>query len=351
MRVALDMTPSITGATGIARYVEALARALGQRDDVEVAPFVVGRGAYPVPAGVRHLRVPLRVVGRSWRYGGPPTVERLVGRVDSTHASGTVLPSGRAPIVAVMFDVAGLDHPDLHPRRDVRQMEAYVRALPRAAAVVTISQATADALLGRGVPQELLHVIPLGASDLPPPLGPDWQRPYVLAVGAPVPRKSYDDLLRAVALLGRDDLTVVIVGPVGTEDPALERLAAELGLGDRYHRTGPVDDAHLAGWYGSAAAVAAPSVEEGFGLPILEAQRAGAPVVASDIAAHREVADGGATLVPVGAVQALAEAVEAAVAGGPSVALAVQRGRENAALYTWEACAEATLAVHRSVLG
>jgi glycosyltransferase involved in cell wall biosynthesis len=351
MRIALDVTSAINGATGIARYVTALADEWGAHDQVEVAAFAVGRGGYPVPSGARHLRLPLRWVGRSWRLHGPPRVERLVGPVDSIHACGSFVPTGRAPIVAVVYDLAGLAHPDLHPARDVAQLRGFLADLGRAAAVVAISQATADDLVRRGVRPEVVHPIPLGVSDLPPARPTGWARPYVLAVGAPVPRKAYVDLLRAVARIGDPELTVVIVGPPGSEDEALEALAVELRLGDRYHRAGRVDEAELAGWYQGAAAVAAPSVDEGFGFPVLEAQRAGAPVVASDIESHREIAGGAAMLVPVGDVDRLAEALEAAIAGGTSVAAAVLAGADNARRYTWAACAEATLAVHRAVAG
>ena len=346
MRIALDVTPAMTGATGIARYVTAMDRAWRARDDVDVAAFAVGRHVHPVPEGARHLRVPLRVVARSWGRGGFPSVERLVGAIDTVHASGPVVPTASAPIVAVVYDLAPLDHPDLHPQRDVDQLRRYVDDLRRVAAVVTISQATADALAGRGVPAGVVHVIPIGTAELPPPVRPAWDRPYVLTVGAPVPRKAYADVLRALTLLPGTDLTVVVVGPTGSEDPALEALAAELGLGDRYHRVGPVDDAELSGWYAGAAAVAAPSVDEGFGIPILEAQQSGTPVVVSDIAAHREVAGDAATFVPVGCPTDLAEALAEVLERGPEVERAVQRGRENAGRFSWEACAAATLAVH-----
>lgn len=352
LRIAVDVTPNVTGATGIARYVAGLAGALDARHDVTVARFAVGRGPHAPPAGTRHLSVPLRLVARSWAYGGPPTVEHLVGPVDSVHASGPVVPSSRAAAVTVVHDLAGLDRPDLHPARTVRQLRAQLRAVARCDAVIAVSQATADALTGRGVPAALIHVVALGVRTFPPAVEPQiGRRPYVLAVGSPVPRKAYGDLLRAMARLPPSPLALVIVGPPATEDRALERLAAELGITDRYHRAGWAPDAELAGWYAGASALAAPSIDEGFGLPVVEAQAAGVPVVASDIAAHREVSGGAATLMPVGDVDALRDALAATVARGPEIEAAVTAGRANAARYTWEACAEATLAVHRSVGG
>lgn len=348
--IAFDVTSMITGATGISRYVRATADALeGLPDAPEVRRFAVGRSTLPPPDGTAWCRVPLRVVDLSWRLGGPPRVERLVGPVASVHASGSVLPRAAAPIVAVMYDLAALDHPTLHSRRHIAELERYLNALSRAAAVITISETTADRLRAVAAHPNV-HVVPIGCTAFPAPQPPAvLPTPYVLAVGAPVPRKAYDRLLRALADPALRAVSLVIVGPEGSEDPMLAALAAELGLADRYIRPGEVTEAQLAGWYAGAAALAAPSVDEGFGLPVVEAQSLGVPVVASDIAVHREVSGGAALLVPAGGEGLLVEALAAAVDRDPAIEGTVAAGRRNAARYTWEACAEATLAVHRLV--
>jgi glycosyltransferase involved in cell wall biosynthesis len=351
-RIAIDVTPLITGTTGITRYVRELAAALEARPDATTLHrFAVGRALVPAPAATRHFKVPLRVVDRAWRWLGQPAVERLVGPVDTVHASGPVLPPAKAPVVAVVYDLAALDHPELHPARDVAQLQRYVAALPRAAAVLAISETTADALTATGVPADRVHVVPIGRTKLPeqaeaPPLA---GRPYVLAVGAPVPRKGFDTLLRAVARL-HGDVAVAIVGPPGSEDAALAALAADLGMSDRVHRAVDVSDAQLAGWYRSAAALAAPSVAEGFGLPLVEAMGEMIPVVASDIAVFREVTGGHALLVPVGETDALTGALAEALDASASVHAATEAGAVHAQRYTWEQCAAGTLAVHRALI-
>lgn len=353
LTIGFDVTSTIVGATGVARYVREVGEGLEALPDPPVLRrFAVGRatvaGAEDVEA-VR-LRVPLRLVARSWGWGGPPSVERLVGPVDSVHAAGPVLPTTRRPVVAVVHDLAALDHPELHPPRDVSQIRRYVAGLRHVAAVVTGSQATADRLAERapGLP---VHVTPWGRSPLAAPEAPPLAgRPYVLVVGAPVPRKGYDLLLRAVARLGTDDLAVAIVGPAGSEDERLAQVAAEVGLTDRVHRAHDVTDAELAGWYAGATVLAAPSIEEGFSFPVVEAQGLGVPVVISDIPVHREVAGSAAAFVSVGDIDELAQALEAAVAGGGDVDRSVELGRASAARFTWAACAAATAAVHREVV-
>jgi glycosyltransferase involved in cell wall biosynthesis len=337
--IALDATPAITGRTGIARYVTELAAAM-EAAGTEVQRFALGRRIVPVPAGVRHVPIPLRVLDRWWRSVPWPGVGR---GASSVHASGPLLVPSRRPVVGVVYDIAPLDHPELHPARDVEQLRRYVAGLHGAAAVVTISAATADRLVVAGVPEAKVHVVPIGRTPFPAPVAPPLSpRSYVLAVGAPVPRKGYGALVEAMARLPEHAL--VIVGHEGPDDDRLAAAAA--GHGVRLVRVRDADDAALAGWYAAAAAVAVPSVEEGFGLPVVEAQAAAVPVVASDIAVFREVGGGHPFLVPVGDAGALADALEEAVSGHGTD---LDAARANADRYSWAACATATLAVHAAV--
>ncbi len=351
LTIGIDVTPTINGATGIARYVRELGRALDGLDDAPVRkPFAVGRAQVPPEPGVRRCRVPLRLLQRSWARGGPPSVERLVGPLDTVHASGPALPTAAAPVVAVVYDLAPLDHPELHPARAVAQLRRYVEGLHRAAAVVAISQATADRLSAEA-PRVPIHVTPLGSPRLPAAVSPARTGGrYVLAVGMPVARKGYERLVDALPHLD-PEVRLVVVGAPGPIDRALRRRAGELGVADRLHRATSVSDAELAGWYSEASAVAVPSTEEGFSLPLVEAQRYGAPLVVSDIPVHREVAAGSALLVPPGDVRGWVDALTAVLAGGAEIERLVQAGQANATRYTWERCAAATLAVHRGIAG
>lgn len=347
--IAVDVTPAMTGRTGIARYVNELVPAL-RAHGAPVRTFALGRSIVGVPAGARHVGVPLRVLDRAWRATGRPRIERLAGAAASVHASGPVLVPARAPVIGVVYDLAPLDHPELHSRRDVAQLRRYVDEARNAAAVVTISESTATRLVLAGVPSERVHPIPIGRTELPEPVAPPLsRRSYVLAVGAPVPRKGYRTLVRTLPRLG--DLALVIAGHRGVDDEDLAALAASLGVSGRLHRAVDVDDRALAGWYRDAAAVVLPSVEEGFGLPLVEAQAAGVPVVASDIEVFREVSGGHAVLVPVGDDGAMADAILEVTAGGAAVDARIQAALANAGRFTWGACAAATLAVHRQVSG
>lgn len=346
--IAVDLTPAITGATGIARYVQEVAARMAAEPDIEVRGFALGRALRPVPPDTRHVRVPLRVVDAVWRAVGWPRLDRITGSVASVHASGPVLPPAGAPIVAIVHDLAAIDHPHLHPPRDVAQLRRYVAELHRAAAVIAVSQTTARRLAAEVDPSRI-HVVPQGVATLPaaedPPLV--GQR-YLLTVGSAVPRKRYDAVIRALPSLD-PDVRLVLVGPAGPEDRALAELSRSLGVADRVHQTGEVSDGQLAGWYQHAAAVVAPSIEEGFGLPLVEALAAGSVVVASDLPVHREVTGDAAVFAAVDDDDALRDALATALERGSAVDDLRARGARHAARYSWDACAQATLAVHRSV--
>ncbi len=95
-----------------------------------------------------------------------------------------------------------------------------------------------------------------------------------------------------------------------------------------------MDDVHLPGLYAGAAAVIQISWYEGFGIPIVEALAAGAPVVASDIPAHREVAGGAAILVAPGDIRGVVDAA-LSILGGDR-AHDVEAGKRAARTFSWE---------------
>jgi glycosyltransferase involved in cell wall biosynthesis len=157
--------------------------------------------------------------------------------------------------------------------------------------------------------------------DAPAPAAAPHPGRYLLFVGARDPRKALD------------------VATAAHERARARGLAAELVVvGDGLRR---VDDAELAALYAGALAVVAPSYLEGFGLPPLEAAAHGTPAVVSDLPCFAETLGDAALRVPVGDVDALADALLRI--GGDDV-LRARLGaaaRERAALYTWQRAAAA----------
>lgn len=276
-----------------------------------------------------------------------------MGGADVVHATGSLLPATRLPLVVTVHDVAALRYPELHPARHVQQQRALVAALDRAAVIVTVSATTADDLAHLGIERERLVVAPLGLTPLPEPVAPSAAVPgagYLLTVGETSPRKGYDVVLRAVARLG-GELRVVMAGPPAGDEQRLRGLIVELGLADRVTRLGAVSDAELSWLYRNAGALCFPSISEGFGLPVLEALAAGLPVIASDIPVTRELAASAAVYADDHDPDAWTHAIERAVADEPLRARLEAAARARAGEFTWERTAEATLGAYSLAAG
>jgi len=169
------------------------------------------------------------------------------------------------------------------------------------------------------------------------------ERAFVLFVGTLQPRKNLRRLLQAMALPAMTGFDLVVAGGRGWGGEDLEVLAREIGLGARAHFLGYVSDETKAALLRGARALVMPSLHEGFGFPVLEAQMAGTPVVAADTSSLPEVVGDGAILVD--PLDPAAIAAGLAVAVGDEVARAslIARGHANAGRFSWDVCARQIL--------
>ncbi len=131
---------------------------------------------------------------------------------------------------------------------------------------------------------------------------------------------------------------LVLAGQPGWGMADTERALAEARHGDRIIRTGYLPDEAVPALLRQAAVAVYPALEEGFGLPALEAMACGAPLVTTEGTAMAEFAEGAALLVPPGEAAALADAVDSALDQGRGTERQ-QHGRRVAAARTWEASA------------
>jgi glycosyltransferase involved in cell wall biosynthesis len=140
---------------------------------------------------------------------------------------------------------------------------------------------------------------------------------------------------------------LVLPGAPSPYEVRLRELAAELGIDDRVHLPGWLDDADLDGLYRLASCVALPSRLEGFGLPVLEAMARGVPVACSDRTALPEVAGDAALLFDPDDLEAVTDAVARLLRDVPLREELVARGLARARQFTWDATAAATLESYR----
>jgi len=177
----------------------------------------------------------------------------------------------------------------------------------------------------------------------------------VLLVGRLTRLKGHLVLLDAVAATGRADLHIVAAGPFELHDPYVGEVrarAAALGLGERLHLVGPVDD--MAAAYAAADVVACPSRMEAFGRVSIEAQAMARPVVVHRVGGLPETLLEGSTgwTVEPGDTAAFAAALTRAlaVAAGADAGFAARARRFVAERYDLETMTAATLAVYGELL-
>jgi glycosyltransferase involved in cell wall biosynthesis len=259
----------------------------------------------------------------------------------------------RVPSAAMVFDLVAFD-PALRPQRRSGLIERATLPLAtrRAAALIAISQATADAVVAR-FPQARGKVVvaPLGSSTALADTSVSASLPdavpnhgYVLAVGTLEPRKNLPRLVAAFERLP-DDLQrahpLVVTGRLGWD--AGETTSALRSLGDRAIQTGFVSDAQLALLYRHCTLFAYPSLGEGFGLPVLEAMAAGAPVLTSDRSSLPEV--GGSAVAYCDPTDVDSIAISLGTLLGDSVRRKEMReaGRARAVQFSWTHTAEIVL--------
>jgi glycosyltransferase involved in cell wall biosynthesis len=327
IRVGIDVSPLALTRAGTARYVRGLLGELERRTELELVRLAFG-GSGRAAALVRDTAWYLALLPREARRRGLGVLHCTTFRAP---LRSTV------PVVVTVHDLALLRRPELFtPWVRVYGATLLRRVIRSAARVIAVSEFTRGEVVElAGVPEERVRVVPNGAGEPFVPEGPGAEGDYVLAVGTLEPRKNLPRLADATRRLGLELRVVGARGWGGIEAS---------GEGVRWLGERPDDE--IARLYRGALCVAYPSLYEGFGLPVLEALRCGAPVVTSAGTAMEEVADGAAELVDPLDAASIAAGIERAIARRDELA---RRGPERAAAYSWAAAADATAAVYREL--
>jgi glycosyltransferase involved in cell wall biosynthesis len=170
---------------------------------------------------------------------------------------------------------------------------------------------------------------------------------YLLYVGTLQPRKNLARVIAAFATLASEfpHVGLVLAGQAARQGNELQRQVDWLGLSNRVHFPGYVADQDLPALLTGARVFVFPSLFEGFGLPILEAQACETPVLTSTTSSCPEVAGAGALLVPPTDVRAISMALRRLLSEPSLRAHLVEAGRQNLGRFGWEAAARVTLAV------
>jgi len=269
------------------------------------------------------------------------------------------------PGVVTIHDLAIYDHPEWFPAGQWFATRVVVpRSIHGARVIICPSAATRQSVVRLfGVAAARCRVIPHGVeTEFALPVSPAVRDAvktryglpdrYLLQVGTVQPRKNYVTTLRALARIPTGQrIPLVVVGGFGWKyDPVVEAVR-ELDLAGWVRFVGYAQLPELPALYQMADAVVFPSLDEGFGLPVLEAFAAGTPLIASTAGAIPEVAGDAALLGEAEDDAALAGNLRRILQDRELRERQIAAGRARAALFAWSASAAAHREAYASVVG
>ena len=364
MRIALDVSASLDGPSGLEYYIEsltsALAKAAPEREFLLYSPFWssprrLEEARLPRARNVTRVRLaaPQRLLLPAEEAAGLLWRERRLRAlgVDAVHGlSNTLPPLSRLPGIVTVHQAGGAP-PGLWSRFFFGLLPE--RSARRADRVIAVSNLTREkAIATYRLDPARVVTVHFGGPDpafRPGTDAPAAGVPYVLHVGALAPHKNVPALMRAFARIVAKDpgrpLRLVLVGRPGAASDEVARLAAEAPIAGRVDVLGMLPREKIVELYQGAAAVAIPSLQEGFCFPVLEAMACGAPVVVADSSAMPEVAGDAALTCDASRPEELERALSRVLDEPELAADLRRRGAARALSFSWEKAARETLAV------
>jgi glycosyltransferase involved in cell wall biosynthesis len=349
---------------GVSFYIEQLLHHLADADTHHRYTVYTTRGldaaelGLPARFRVRPSRLPTinPRVRIPWEQFVAPLLLRQIG-ADLFHGTLNVIPLAcPVPGVVTVHDLAFIRFPHTFRSYNRTYLDMATRmSVKRAARICAVSEHTKREVVGLlGVPPERVVVTPNAARQHfhppdPAALAAFRQRhslpeQFVLYVGTLEPRKNLVTLLEAYAEVAHSSAAPLIVG--GGRgwlfEPIFARLEA-LGLRERVHFIGYIDEEELPLWYAAATLFVFPSFYEGFGMPPLEAMACGTPVVTSNTTSLPEVVGDAGLMVSPSSADELAAAIVRLLDDADLRADLRERGLRRARAFSWHTSAARTL--------
>jgi glycosyltransferase involved in cell wall biosynthesis len=369
MDFGLDVRPSLSRPTGVGTYVLGLAERLPLLAPDDRFHFFSAsiKERYPArawPANVRLVdrRLPVRGLNIAWTRAGWPPLDRLVGAsLDLVHSPTPLLvPCRKGKRIVTIHDLFFLKRPDMVDGEVLTDYVPLVRDhVRRADGVLCVSEYTAaETRRLLDVPEEKIAVTPHGVDPAYRGAPSDdlvdetlrrlrLPRGGILYVGTSEKRKNLVTLVMAYMTLARRRR----LPPLVLAGPGSDWAQGGSRVGPQIVAPGYLEKPDVRNLMAASSMLVLPSLEEGFGLPVVEAMAAGLPVVCSTGSALAEVAGEAACLVDAQDANALARAIERLLDDRALAAEMRRRGLERSQRFDWQDTAARTLAFYRKVLG
>jgi len=365
MKICIDMRPSLSHPTGVGVYLLSLVQALSGIDQENQYHLFSASwkerfpvSSYPSNFHIHDRKWPVRVLNYCWNYLSLPTMESLVGcSLDVVHSSTPlVIPARRARRVTTVYDLYFYKN----PAGAVREMQStFPRKVKehslRSDAIIAISDYTKRQLIELlDIPSSRIYTIKLGIDPFFLECASVEEKrdvlsrfripgPYLLFVGTQEPRKNLAVLTEAFRNLREKNIHLVLAGPQGWN------VSPEELSGQRVLKTGYVSRRDLRALYQQALAVVFPSIDEGFGLPVLEGMASGVPVIASRIPAFQEVCNDSCAYFDPTNAEELTRRIEQVIEQSDLRQSMIAKGTLRVKNFSWKETAQKTLDLYLSL--
>jgi len=355
-------------SAGVHQYIYHLLCHLGRAGDGLRYTVLLGEGMLPPDVVLNSLqsrwptsRATVRVL---WEQLVQPGVLRQIG-ADIVHGPAFVGPLlAPCPVVVTIHDLSFMRFPAMFRPANRLYLTVLTRlSARRARRLIAVSaHAAAETTRLLGVPPERVDVVYHGVDPAFRPLPADevaafrqrrgLPERFVLFVGTLEPRKNLVRLVEAFARVHKNGgrAGLVLAGGKGWLYDELFAKVEAMGLSRAVIFPGYVMNDELPLWYNSATVLAYPSVYEGFGLPVLEAQACGTPVLTSNVSSLPEAAGDAALMVDPYDVEALAAGLKRLLTDESLRHELRKRGLAHAREFVWSHTAQETARVYRRAL-
>jgi glycosyltransferase involved in cell wall biosynthesis len=374
VKIAIDIRTIDKPRSGVGYYVTNLVEQLMTIDDANRYCLISNDAGFDkglTGAGnFRHCHTRIsnenHLFGDIWENTVLPRSLEKMG-IDIFHGPAFMIPlfKGDLRTVATIHDIVAFILPHTIPKKYSLYMKLLIsQVVKRADRIISVSESTkADLVTWLGTPEDKIDVVPQGVSSRFVPASPDddgqtirkkygIRGDYYLFVGNLEPRKNLIRIMQAFEAardsLGRD-IQLVVCGKKGWLYDDIIAAYHRIKRDSEIILTNYVDERDLLGLYQHARIFLFPTLYEGFGMPVLEAMAAGAPVVTSNVSSFPEICGDAALLVDPYDIGAIAGAILDVEDSAELRAELRERGLRRVQDYTWRATAEKTLDVYRSL--
>ncbi|HMS55349.1 MAG TPA: glycosyltransferase family 1 protein [Fimbriimonadaceae bacterium] len=376
MRIGMDAFALDTGASsrnaGVSRVVAYVVPALATASPNDEFHAWIHPNCTPPESWSGHDNLTIHRIWpkfRTWNLVGEPLMG-LKHRLDLWLSLANRIPRWMpCPRMLLMYDLFPIRSPENYPDQDlIFYRREFEYGCKNARHLFSISEYTKREIVDvYGVSPDKITPVPLGtgnpverrtydsvSTDELRSMNVPFDR-YIFTLSTLEPRKNLPRLVEAFAKVTKNlalsDVGLVIGGGKGWKEGAVYETIKQLGIEDKIVFLGFVPSEHLPALFGRAEVYITPSIDEGFGLPLLEAMLIGAPVVSSNAGSLLEVGGDVATYFDPLNVDDMAARIEEFLLATHNREALIAKGLEQAKKFTWEACAEVMLKGIRQSLG